>query len=201
MQKSQLNVNLLLNNFISYSMEILEDKILAKNIFRKYTVNPRDWNFVISTTSMNDGFFDAAITNPDEVWQLKIDSLYKPFPIIAGAKIDIESTKMKKIMDKNVIPFGYRKIDPPMLMNLFKRISEEQEIISKKDVDFVNKELNTFLGSLEPTVPVKDTDYLFGPFMFTPNNIIDKNSVQKNVSEKLSMNLKNKIKYRYPNYG
>ena len=91
-------------------MEILEDKILAKNIFRKYTVNPRDWNFVISTTSMNDGFFDAAITNPDEVWQLKIDSLYKPFPIIAGAKIDIESTKMKKIMDKNVIPFGYRKI-------------------------------------------------------------------------------------------
>ena len=201
MQKSQLNVNLLLNNFISYSMEILEDKILAKNIFRKYTVNPKDWNFVISTTSMNDGFFDAAITNPDEVWQLKIDSLYKPFPIIAGAKIDIESTKMKKIMDKNVIPFGYRKIDPPMLMNLFKRISEEQEIISKKDVDFVNKELNTFLGSLEPTVPVKDTDYLFGPFMFTPNNIIDKNSVQKNVSEKLSMNLKNKIKYRYPNYG
>jgi hypothetical protein len=182
-------------------MEILEDKILAKNIFRKYTVNPKDWNFVISTTSMNDGFFDAAITNPDEVWQLKIDSLYKPFPIIAGAKIDIESTKMKKIMDKNVIPFGYRKIDPPMLMNLFKRISEEQEIISKKDVDFVNKELNTFLGSLEPTVPVKDTDYLFGPFMFTPNNIIDKNSVQKNVSEKLSMNLKNKIKYRYPNYG
>jgi len=201
MQKSVLNVNLLLNNFISYSMEILEDKILAKNIFRKYTVNPKDWNFVISTTSMNDGFFDAAITNPDEVWQLKIDSLYKPFPIIAGAKIDIESTKMKKIMDKNVIPFGYRKIDPPMLMNLFKRISEEQEIISKKDVDFVNKELNTFLGSLEPTVPVKDTDYLFGPFMFTPNNIIDKNSVQKNVSEKLSMNLKNKIKYRYPNYG
>ena len=201
MQKSQLNVNLLLNNFISYSMEILEDKILAKNIFRKYTVNPKDWNFVISTTSMNDGFFDAAITNPDEVWQLKIDSLYKPFPIIAGTKIDIESTKMKKIMDKNVIPFGYRKIDPPMLMNLFKRISEEQEIISKKDVDFVNKELNTFLGSLEPTVPVKDTDYLFGPFMFTSNNIIDKNSVQKNVSEKLSMNLRNKIKYRYPNYG
>ena len=110
MQKSDVNVNLLLNNFISYSMEILEDKILGKNIFRKYTVNPKDWNFVISTTSMNDGFFDAAITNPDEVWQLKIDSLYKPFPIIAGAKIDIESTKMKKIMDKNVIPFGYRKI-------------------------------------------------------------------------------------------
>ena len=78
-------------------MEILEDKILAKNIFQKYTVNPKDWSFVISTTSMNDGFFDATITNPDEVWQLKIDSLCKPMPIITGTKIDIESTKMKII--------------------------------------------------------------------------------------------------------
>jgi len=77
-------------------MEILEDKTLAKSIFQKYTVNPKNWNFVISTTSINDGFFDATVTNPDEVWQLKIDSLYKPFPIIAGAKVDAEPTKMKK---------------------------------------------------------------------------------------------------------
>ena len=40
-------------------MEILEDKILAKSIFQKYTANPKNWNFVISTTSINDGFFDA----------------------------------------------------------------------------------------------------------------------------------------------
>ena len=59
---------------------------------------------------MNDGFFDATITNPDEVWQLKIDSLYKPFPIIAGTKIDIESAKMKKIMNKNIVPLGIEKL-------------------------------------------------------------------------------------------
>ncbi|MER5176442.1 MAG: hypothetical protein ABJB76_05525 [Candidatus Nitrosocosmicus sp.] len=182
-------------------MEILEDKILAKNIFQKYTVNPKNWNFIISTTSMNDGFFDATVTNPDEVWQLKIDSLYKPLPIITGTKVDIESTKMKKIMNKNTVPFGYRKIDPPMLMNLFKKISEEQEIIARKDIDHVNKELNSFLGSLEPTVPIKGTDYLFGPFLYTDKNIIDKNSYQKNISEKLTTNMKKKIKERYPSYG
>ena len=60
---------------------------------------------------MNDGFYDATITNPDEVWQLKIDSLYKPLPIITGTKVDIESTKMKKIIDRNIVPFGYRKIN------------------------------------------------------------------------------------------
>jgi hypothetical protein len=182
-------------------MEILEDKILANDIFKKYSVNPKNWSFIISTTSMNDGFFDATITNPDEVWQLKIDSLYKPFPIIMGTKVDMELTKMKKIINKDIVPFGYRKIDPPLLMNFFKKISQEHDAISRKDVNYINKELNSILSSIEPTVPVKDTDYLFGPFLFTEKHIIDKNSSQKNVSEKLSINLKKKIKERYPGYG
>lgn len=182
-------------------MEILEDKVLAKDIFKKYFINPKNWNFIISTTSMNDGFFDATITNSDEVWQLKIDSLYKPFPIMMGTKIDVELTKMKRIISKDIIPFGYRKIDPPVLMNLFKRISEEQDTIAKKETDYMNRELNSILGSLEPTVPVKGSNYLFGPFLFTEKNIIDKNPYQKNVSEKLSLNLKKKIKERYPSYG
>ena len=182
-------------------MEILDDKILAKNIFQKYTVNPKNWNFIISTTSIQDGFFDATITSPDEAWQLKIDSLYKPLPIITGTKLDIESSKMKKIFNKDMAPFGYRKIDPPMIMNLFKKISQEQETIARKDMDYVNNELNSFLGSLEPTVPEKGIDYLYGPFLFTNKNIIENNPYHKNISEKLATNLKKKIKDRYPSYG
>ncbi len=182
-------------------MEILDDKILAKNIFQKYTVNPKNWNFIISTTSIQDGFFDATITSPDEAWQLKIDSLYKPLPIITGTKLDIESSKMKKMINKDMAPFGYRKIDPPMIINLFKKISQEQETIARKDMDYVNNELNSFLGSLEPTVPEKGIDYLYGPFLFTNKNIIENNPYHKNISEKLATNLKKKIKDRYPSYG
>jgi hypothetical protein len=182
-------------------MEILDDKILAKNIFQKYTSNPKNWNFIISTTSIYDGFFDATITSPDESWQLKIDSLYKPLPIITGTKLDIESSKMKKMLNKDMAPFGYRKIDPPMIMNLFKKISQEQETIARKDMDHVNNELNSFLGSLEPTVPEKGIDYLYGPFLFTNKNIIENNPYHKNISEKLATNLKKKIKDRYPSYG
>ncbi|MDP8906387.1 MAG: hypothetical protein M3M88_02570 [Thermoproteota archaeon] len=182
-------------------MEILDDKILAKNIFQKYTVNPKNWNFIISTTSIQDGFFDATITSPDEAWQLKIDSLYKPLPIITGTKLDIESSKMKKMFNKDMAPFGYRKIDPPMIINLFKKISQEQETIARKDMDYVNNELNSFLGSLEPTVPEKGIDYLYGPFLFTNKNIIENNPYHKNISEKLATNLKKKIKDRYPSYG
>jgi hypothetical protein len=182
-------------------MEILDDKILAKNIFQKYTTNPKNWNFIISTTSIHDGFFDATITSPDESWQLKIDSLYKPLPIITGTKLDTESSKMKKMINKDMAPFGYRKIDPQMIMNLFKKISQEQEMIARKDMDYVNNELNSFLGSLEPTVPEKGIDYLYGPFLFTNKNIIENNPYHKNISEKLATNLKKKIKDRYPSYG
>ncbi len=59
-------------------------------------------------------------------------------------------------------------------------MSEEQEIIAKRDIDYMNNELNAFLGSLEPTVPVKVKDYLYDLFLFTDKNIIDNNTYLKN---------------------
>ncbi|HZB99101.1 MAG TPA: hypothetical protein VE226_03740, partial [Nitrososphaeraceae archaeon] len=76
-------------------MEILQDRNLAKYLFEKYTTNPKNWNFIISTSSLNDGFFDATVSNTDEVWQLKIDSIYKPLPIVIGTKVDLDSTKIE----------------------------------------------------------------------------------------------------------
>lgn len=182
-------------------MEILDEKILAKQIFKKYSVNPRNWNFVISTNSMRHGFFDATVTNSDESWQLKIDSIYKPSPIITGTKLDIDPIKMKKTFDEDVMPFGYRKIDPPVFMNMFRKISEEHEVLSKKNTEYITRELNLMLNSMEPTVPKKGTDYLYGPFLYTSKNLIGKSSYQDIVSEKLSSNIKKKIKERYPGYG
>ncbi len=182
-------------------MEILDEKILAKQIFKKYSVNPRNWNFVISTNSIRDGFFDATVTNSDESWQLKIDSIYKPSPIITGTKLDIDPIRMKKTFDDDVIPFGYRKIDAPVFMNMFRKISEEHEVLSKKNTDYINMELNLMLNSVEPTVPKKGTDYLYGPFLYTSQNLIGRSSYQDIVSERLSSNIKKKIKERYPGYG
>lgn len=182
-------------------MEILDEKILAKQIFKKYSVNPRNWNFIISTNSIRDGFFDATVTNSDESWQLKIDSIYKPSPIITGTKLDIDPIRMKKTIDEDVIPFGYRKIDPPVVTNMFRKIFEEQEVLSKKNTDYINRELNLMLNSMEPTVPKKGTDYLYGPFLYTSKNLTGKSSYQDIVSEKLSSNIKKKMKERYPGYG
>jgi hypothetical protein len=195
------SANLLLNIKLFLPMEILEEKILAKQIFKKYSANPRNWNFVISTNSIRDGFFDATVTNSEESWQLKIDSIYKPSPIITGTRLDMDPIKMKKTFDEEIIPFGYRKIDPPVIMNMFKKISEEHEMLSKKNTDYINRELNLMLNSSEPTVPTRGTDYLYGPFLYTSKSLIGKSSYQDIVSEKLASNIKRKIKERYPGYG
>src|SRR5215204_1202614 len=73
-------------------MEILEDHDLAKYLFDKYSTNQRKWNFIISTSSVKGAFFDAIVSNPDEVWQLKIDSIYKPNPLVMGTKTTTESS-------------------------------------------------------------------------------------------------------------
>ena len=115
--------------------------------------------------------------------------------------MDIDPIKMKKTFDEEIIPFGYRKIDPPVFMNMFRKISEEHEMLSKKNTDYINRELNFMLNSMEPTVPTKGTDYLYGPFLYTSKNLIGKSSYHDIVSEKLASNIKKKIKDRYPGYG
>lgn len=182
-------------------MEILDEKVLAKQIFKRYSSNPRDWNFIISTNSMRDGFYDATISNPNEAWHLKIDSIYKPSPIILGTRLDIDLKPIKRNFDDKLIPFGYRKIDPPLFMNMFKDLSADQYKMSKKNSDLLNNEFNSILNSLEPTVPKKGKDYLYGPFLYTNKNLLGKSKYEDDLSDKLSLNIRRKIRERYPGYG
>ena len=50
---------------------------------------------------MNGNFYDAIMSNPNEVWQ-KIDSIYKPNPLIVGTKVDVDPVKFN---DNTHMPF------------------------------------------------------------------------------------------------
>ena len=184
-------------------MEILEEKSLGKQLFKRYSTNPKNWNFIISTNPIKDGFYDATVSSPQESWRLKIDSIYKPSPIISGTRLDIDIDRriIEKEHNEALIPFGYRKIDPPVFINIFKRLSEEQNSIARKNNDNLNQELSSLLNSMEPTVPTTGTDYLYGPFLYTNRNLNGKSKYDDLVSEKLSQSIKRKIKERYPGYG
>ena len=188
----------------TFTMEILEDKVIAKHLFEKYCSNPENWNFVVSTSSLSDGFFDATVSNTDEVWQLKLDSIYKPLPLVVGTKIDADSTMIERNIDTNSVPFGFRKLDAPVIMDLLKKVTEEQEELMNvhNEVDsHFDDHLYSILRSLKPVRPTNGNNYAYGPFIFTNSSPLHRNDYQKHVSEKLAIKLRDNLRSKYSSYG
>ncbi|MGC2575075.1 MAG: hypothetical protein WA364_26500 [Candidatus Nitrosopolaris sp.] len=180
-------------------MEILQDNKLAKYLFEKYSSNPKNWNFLISTIPLRDGFFDATVSNVDEVWQLKIDSIYKPVPIILGTKVDLDATKIERRINSSSPAFGYRKLEPSVMMSILKKLADDQQIHANKELS-INNYINSVLGSLETVSPVTGENYAYGPFVFTDRNPV-KSEYQKHVAEKLATSLRDNLRNRYSSYG
>jgi hypothetical protein len=137
------------------------------------------------------------------VWQLKIDSIYKPFPIMIGAKVDTDSTVIeRRINAANTAPFGFRKLDTPVIMDIFKKLTEEQQqqMNQYTETDF-NNYLYSILGSLKTVRPVSGKNYAYGPFLFSEKNIVNTSDIQKQVSEKLAFKLRDNLRNKYSSYG
>jgi hypothetical protein len=179
-------------------MEILQGKNLGKYLFDKYCNNPKNWKFLISPSCHDDGFFDATISNFDEVWQIKVDSIYKPVPIIIGTKVDADVTRVYKQIDS--APFGYRKIDPDSILKILLRTVDD-ETDTAKPINRPSTNLVNILNSIEPVIPSQQGSYAYGPFAFSNFSPIMKNEQQRNVSEKLSRKLRQILKDRYALYG
>lgn len=180
-------------------MEILKDKVLAKYLFERYASNPRDWKFIISKSSFDDGFFDATVSNREEVWQLKIDSIYKPIPTVLGTKVDVDSMKFDKRLGYSTIPFGYRIFDPPVIMNILDKLTQDHHSIN--DTITNRTAVNSILSSLETVKPVTGKNYVYGPLVYTENNLVGIDATQKQVSKKLGVQLRDNLRTKYSGYG
>lgn len=153
---------------------------------------------MISPSYNDDGFFDATISNFDEVWQIKVDSIYKPVPIIIGTKVDADVTRVYKQIES--APFGYRKIDPDSILKILLRTVDD-ETDNAKPIERPRTNLVNILNSIEPVIPSQQGSYAYGPFAFSNTSPLMKNDQQKNVSEKLSRKLRQILKDRYSLYG
>lgn len=173
-------------------MDILEGNNLASNLFQRYSSNARNWKFVVSVSQMNGNFYDAIVSNPNEVWQLKIDSIYKPKPLIVGAKVDVDPVKFN---DNSHMPFGYRKLDTEKIGKFLSSMDENE------DTNGISSYISSLLSSSEPEVPTPNNSYAYGPFLFTQKNPIKVDEYQKNISEKLASRLKDKLRLLYSSYG
>jgi hypothetical protein len=170
----------------------MEGNNLATNLFERYSANSRNWKFVVSVSQMNGNFYDAIVSNPNEVWQLKIDSIYKPYPLIVGTKVDVDPVKFN---NNTHMPFGYRKLDPKKIGKILSNISENE------DTNALSSYISSIISSAEPEVPTTNNSYAYGPFLFTQNNPIKVDEYQRKISDKLANRLKDKLRLLYSSYG
>ena len=173
-------------------MDILEGNNLATNLFERYSANSRNWKFVVSVSQQNGNFYDAIVSNPNEVWQLKIDSIYKPNPLIIGTKVDVDPLRFN---DNTHMPFGYRKLDSKKIGKILSNISENE------DTSALSSYIGSLISSTKPEVPSPNNSYAYGPFLFTQKNPIKVDEYQRKISDKLANRLSEKLRLLYSSYG
>ena len=171
-------------------MELLSGEALSRYLLEKYSRNPKGWNFTIAPAA-KDNFFDALVSGPEENWQLKIDSIFKPSPLVLGTKVEPQK---RKSVPRGIFPsYGYRKLEPEVILKILReQTSDESE---------ESGSLDKIIGSLEPTAPKRGGSYAEGPFVFTNRKILDISDNQRSIDERLSSGIRNMLREKYIGYG
>jgi len=166
-------------------LEILEGDALYRTLLQRYSKNPRGWSFTVSQ-SPNNGFFDALVAGPEDSWQLKLDTVFKPSPFVLGSRTDQGEVSGRRAP----ISFGFRRIDPAEAPALLDGSSQG-----------MNKLLG-FLQSVNPVAPTGRGNYIQGPFVFAGPGEVGRSLTgeQQNVDRRLSEEMLKLVRRRYPNY-
>jgi len=168
-------------------VEFLEGEDLRRRILADYSRDPRGWSFVISP-SPSSAFFDATISGPGETWMLKIDSLFKPSPIVIGSRGE-PSTKKREV----AFPYGFRTLPPDLAL----RIMAEAEPARERALQ---RTLLSVLGS-DPVVPVQGRSYAQGPMILAGPGKDSLSDAQREIDAKLASEMRRLLRLKYPAYG
>jgi hypothetical protein len=168
-------------------VELLRGKELRRRILETYSKNPKGWSFTVSPSPMS-GFYDATVSGPEGTWMLKIDSLFKPFPIVIGSQAEAGSRK-----PEGPFSYGYRKLSPDLAL----------QILGGEGVGSEEKTLAGLLSVLrsEPAVPEEGKSYAEGPMVLTDPKKVTLSESQKEVDARLASEMRRLLRLRYPAYG
>lgn len=174
-------------------MEILEGEALAELLLEKYTKNPRGWSFIVAP-SRNHGFFDAIVSNKAQAWEFKMDSLFKPTPLILGAQTEVRQDKLDSL---SPVAYGFRELDPGLMLRALRKSYQSSEYESFQSI--LESALRPVLRT-EPIVPRLGRSYAQGPFVLARENIVKLCEGQESVDDRLSSELLRLFRSRYPSY-
>ena len=167
-------------------MELLEGWALRKKILESYSRDPKGWSFVVSPSK--SGFFDAAVSGPEGAWMMKIDSLFKPYPIIIGSPAETLPR-----MPGRTFPYGYRNLPPDVAL----------QILGGEGAGSRDRTMAGLLSLLksEPVVPQVGGSYAEGPLVLTGPREVSLSESQKEVDGRLASEMRRLLRLRYPAYG
>ena len=157
-------------------------------MLENYSKNPKGWSFVISP-SQKHGFCDAFVSGSDGTWMLKIDSIFKPMPIVLGSPTE-DSPEPKP---SSPFPYGYRNLPPEVILQMLRG-----EGYQPRDRTAAN--LLPLLKS-KTVVPEEGRSYAEGPFVFASKRNFDLSERQRDLDMKLASEMQRLLRTRYPAYG
>jgi hypothetical protein len=168
-------------------MKLLEGESLRRRLLESYFRNPKGWSFVISPSEKH-GFCDAVVSGSDGGWLLKMDSIFKPAPIVLGSPIE-ESPVLKR---NAPFPYGYRSIPPELGLRMF---GGEESPPGDRTGDLLS------LLKSETVVPEEGKSYAEGPIVFTSKGSVELSERQREIDTKLASEMQRLLRFRYPAYG
>ena len=168
-------------------MELLEGRDLKRRMLESYSRDPKGWSFVVSPSPAT-GFFDATVSGPDGTWMLKIDSLFKPSPIVIGSLAEPSPRR-----SEGPFPYGYRTLPPDLAL----RIMGEGDVRRGADT---RRRILSVLKS-EPVVPEEGRSYAEGPLVLTGPERVSISESQREIDARLATEMRRLLRLRYPAYG
>ena len=169
-------------------MKLLEGESLRRHLLESYSRDPKGWSFVISPSGKH-GFCDAVVSGSDGTWMLKMDSIFKPTPIVLGSPTE-DSPELKPT---GPFPYGYRNLPPELILHMLR--GEGDPPRGKAAANFLS------LLKSETVVPEKGRPYAEGPFVFTSKRNLDLSESQRDLDMKLASEMQRLLRTRYPAYG
>jgi hypothetical protein len=153
-------------------------KELLAEIDAKYNKNPLGWQFSIGQDSQG-GYGNIYISNPQKVWQIKIDSLYKPNPYGLGTQLG-NTDEFNDLISSGLPSFGFRPLLPTHLKRLQHGFDQERPVNN-----IINEILNKKPVSIDQ---LGKSNYLMGPILHSPfkGYVSDK---QKELDRKMKRSL------------
>ncbi len=138
--------------------------------------------------SPKSGFFDALVSGPDGAWMLKVDSLFKPYPMVIGTAVEALPRRVE-----GPFPYGYRALPPDLALRM----------LGGEGTGPREKTLAGLLSVLrsEPVVPEEGRSYAEGPLVLTGPGGISLSDSQKEVDSRLASEMRRLLRLRYPAYG